>query len=194
MPRQVSLLFALGGAYFLRKIVKRFTQNEAICATAALIYLLFPAIAFFHAIRHRHRDFVPVDPERVSAVARQSIIIPALAPAVIVLAAAGAVKLSGLLIAPFLFLIIVRRLIGKPVWHMLGTLFALGSLFVATLILLTNPALLAAPFHPQILHDYLGVLKHHMQVTQVSGLNISPWRRFYEATFHSWLNATAMFC
>ena len=73
----------------------------------------------------------------------------ALAPAVIVLAAAGAVKLSGLLIAPFLFLIIVRRLIGKPVWHMLGTLFALGSLFVATLILLTNPALLAAPFHPR---------------------------------------------
>lgn len=47
VPRQVSLLFALGGAYFLRKIVKRFTQNEAICATAALIYLLFPAIAFF---------------------------------------------------------------------------------------------------------------------------------------------------
>ena len=78
VPRQVSLLFALGGAYFLRKIVKRFTQNEAICATAALIYLLFPAIAFFHAIRHRHRDFVPVDPERVSAVARQSIIIPGL--------------------------------------------------------------------------------------------------------------------
>ncbi|WP_158658304.1 hypothetical protein [Achromobacter sp. AONIH1] len=194
VPRQVSLLFALGGAYFLRKIVKRFTQNEAICATAALIYLLFPAIAFFSM-----RFGTVTEISFLSILSAYLLLrdkassFRALAPAVIVLAAAGAVKLSGLLIAPFLFLIIVRRLIGKPVWHMLGTLFALGSLFVATLILLTNPALLAAPFHPQILHDYLGVLKHHMQVTQVSGLNISPWRRFYEATFHSWLNATAMF-
>lgn len=194
LPRQVSLLFALGGAYFLHKIVKRFTQNEAICAAAALIYLLFPAIAFFSMRFGTVTEISFLSILSVYLLLRgEGSSFRALAPSVMVLAAAGAVKLSGMLIAPFLFLIIVRRLIGQPVWKALGALFALGLLFVATLVLLTNPALVAAPFRPQILHDYLGVLKHYMQVTQVSGVNISPWRRFYEATFDSWLNAAAAF-
>lgn len=166
-PRQLSLVFGLGSLWFLHKILDRMAIPRWACASSVLIFALFPtfgsfslrfgtvnAVMFFAvlAVYFAQKD------EPSTRTGRLKVIV--------CVAAAGGIKLTGLLIAPLAFCLILSRL----KWAGWTGLIKIGIQSVVTflifLIFFLNPALFVAPFDFSIWTKYVSIIKHFVGVTR----------------------------
>jgi hypothetical protein len=107
---------------------------------------------------------------------------------VLSLAMAGGIKLSGLLIAPLVFLLVVFRYKRQSPAIILRDFIIACLLFSLLLVVFTNPALMLAYFYPDIAEKYWGILSHFMAVTHIASGSESAVFRFYRAVFSSGMN------
>jgi len=182
VPREISLLLMVMSLVFMRKILKRQDVPEWGCASAVLILALFPTAGYF-SLRFG----------TVNAVAFFSLLTLHLALAdtpstakgrnriAFSLAIAGGLKLSGLLIAPLILVIVLRRVKGLR----LSDFIAPAAVFLVSLVVLTNPQFILVPFKPQIAATYWETLSYYLEVTRTPSGPTDPIERLYQAIFGS---------
>lgn len=191
-PRQISLLFAVLSMLVLRKILKSFSAPEWLAAGAVLMFALLPTTGYFSmrfgtvnavmffsmlAVYFAMRDRELDKPEliRIS----------------MTLAVSGAIKLTGLLVAPVVFYFVLKRLKGRRLDSELRSLLVKGAIvFAVALVLLTAPQLPYLVFRPERLARFFDNLAHFIEVTRIPSGPTDPFERFYVGALGSLQMAT----
>lgn len=184
-PRQISLLFAVLCLITLRKILKRFAMPEWGVAGAVVMFALLPFTGYF-SMRFGTVNAVMFFSmlSLYLAMRDQPLDCTALAKIAISLAVAGAIKLTGLMIAPLVIFYVYIKLrdqqSGKPLTSgVFGSVF----LFCVAGLLMAAPQLPYMIFKPDRLLVYLHDLQHFIEVTRIPSGSHNPWQRLYEGTF-----------
>lgn len=190
VPRQISLLFAVLSMIVMRKTLKHLKVAEWGCASAVLMFVLFPSLGYF-SLRFGTVNavtffslltvYLALNYERATVGGTVRVALS--------LAVAGAIKLSGLLIAPLALFLVLRRIKGRQI---VPVLIIPAVVFLLTLGILTNPLFLLIPFKPQIWTDYLAILQHYLEVTRVPSGPDNPIERFYLGAFSRLTDAVVM--
>ncbi|MDF0733632.1 hypothetical protein P0Y43_23375 [Pseudomonas entomophila] len=189
-PRQISLLFAVLSMIVMRKTLKRLEVPEWGCASAVLIFALFPSLGYFSlrfgtvntvAFFSLLTVYLALNDERATVSGTVRVALS--------LAVAGSLKLSGLLIAPLAAFLMLRRIKGRQI---VPALLIPAAVFLLTLGILTNPQFLLIPFKPQIWTEYLATVKHFLEMTRVPSGPENPIERFYLGAFSSLANTVVM--
>lgn len=189
-PRQISLLFAVLSLVVMRKILKRLEVPEWGCASAVVIFALFPSLGYFSlrfgtvnavAFFSLLTIYLALKDERATVNGTVRVALS--------LAVAGALKLSGLLIAPLAAFLVLRRMRGRQIVPML---LIPAVVFFLALGILTNPQFLLIPFKPQIWTEYLAIVQHFLEVTRTPSGPENPVKRFYLGVFGSLANMVVM--
>lgn len=182
-PRQVSLLFTVMSLVVMRRTLKQLAVPEWGCASGVLMLALLPTTGYF-SMRFG----------TVNAVAFFSLLTVYLAirqePDIkrqvmqtsLSLAIAGGIKLSGLLIAPLVFLLVLRRVKGHP---LLPTLLKPGLVFLSALAFLTNPQFLQLPFKWKVWTQYWATLNQILEGTRIQTGPDALWDRLIQGVFGS---------
>ncbi|MBT8552467.1 hypothetical protein G6683_01780 [Polynucleobacter paneuropaeus] len=184
IPRQISLIFTILCLLVLRKILKRFTLPEWGIAGALLMWILLPAIGYFSmrfstvnavmffamlSLYLAMRDDHPLDFGRLLRV-------------FVSLAIAGAIKLTGLLIAPLVLFFIYKRLKCQygdeslPFWVIKAVV-----IFFGIAILLAAPQLPYLFFHQALLSAWIKNLQYFIGVTKIPLGSPNVWLHFFES-------------
>lgn len=184
-PRQISLLFAVLCLLTLRKILKRFAMPEWGVAGAVVMFALLPFTGYF-SMRFGTVNAVMFFSmlSLYLAMRDQPLDRMELAKIAISLAVAGAIKLTGLMIAPLVLFYVYIKLreqqSGKPLpaWVVKSAV-----LFCVAGILMAAPQLPYVIFKPERLLAYLHSLQHFIEVTRIPSGSENPWQRLYEGAF-----------
>lgn len=193
IPRFISLTCGVLSLVYLRKLLKKFDVPEWGCAAGILIFFLFPTIGFFS------QRFGTVNIVMFFSLlsfyfalnCSTSTNLGSLAP-VLSLAITGAIKLSGLLIAPLIFAIGAYRLQEKRISPLIKKVTSPLLVFFCCLIIFSNPSLLTWPYHKAVGLDYWNTMKHFIDVTKLETGPSSPFERFYLGVFGTLLNGMAV--
>lgn len=184
-PRQVSLLFAVLCLFILRKMLKRFAMPEWGISGVVLVFVLLPftgyfsmrfgtvnAVMFFSMLSlylaMRDQPFDRVELTKI----------------LISLAAAGAIKITGLMITPLVFFYVYMKLRDQyrgrrlPIW-----VFKSVVLFCVISILMAAPQLPYVIFKPEKLLSYFYNFQHFIEMTRVPSGSQNPWQRMFEGAF-----------
>ena len=194
VPRQISLAFAVASLYYLRKILVLKKIPEYACAVALLVFLLFPTVGYF-SLRFGTVNaimffslltfYFALKDAPSTQKGRRNIILS--------FAVAGGIKLSGLLIGPIVFILVLMNYRPESLKEG-GKVFIRSFLFfLFCLILFTNPMLLDAPFHFGRARDYWELLSHFISITKLSGDTLAPYMRFYNGVFGNDFNFGMLF-
>lgn len=180
IPRQVSLIFSAASLFYLRKILLLKKAPEWLCALALLIFTLFPTFGYF-SLRFGTVNavmffslltfYLALKDEPSTFGGRKKIILS--------LAVAGGIKLSGLLIAPIIFAIVLIHYRMEDLKSSAKHMAKCVLFFLFVLIVFTNPMLLFSPFRLEIAKEYWHTLSHFIAVTKLSSDTLIPLDRFY---------------
>jgi hypothetical protein len=184
LPRQVSLISGFATLACVRGIFRQYHVPEWVCAVGVLLLALFPTFGYLSM------RFGTVN--TVMAFAALSVYWAAkpysrfqLNKVAIAVAMAGAVKLSGLLIAPIAFGLACSRM---PIVSLKSTgvhLLKAICLFVVVLFTLTNPAFWS--FKPVVFTTFWQNLNHFIEITKRSDGLPNDGQRFWNGVFSTWL-------
>ncbi len=191
-PRQISLAFGIMTLLLMRKIFKKYDMPEWITAAGFLVLLLFPSFGYF-SLR-----FGTVNEVMFFSVLSLYLAIsdnPSTTRGRLFVAAAlalaGGTKLSGLLISPLIFALVVFRYEFKSFAILARDLLLPAALFVVLLIAFSNPSLFAYLRHPIYGQQYLKTLSSFIGTTKIENTPLTPSERFYYIFFGSGIaNAT----
>ena len=162
VPRQISLAFTIGSAFFIYKSLSIYSKNEFLKFIAMMLLFSFPAfgysglrfgtvaqVMFFSSLTFyltiRKNTYEKKDLKHIALAA----------------AACVGTKLNGALILPLIGFIIADRLhwnLSKENIKKAGY-FLLNILFFA--VLFSNPSLFLSPFRPDYLTSYLASLSNN---------------------------------
>jgi hypothetical protein len=181
-PRQISLLFAVFSLLVLRKMLKRLAAPEWGAAGAVLAMVLLPFTGYF-SMRFGTVNAVMFFAmlSLYLAMRDRALNLKELLKVTISLAIAGAIKLTGLMIAPLVVFFVYKRLKAQygnqslPSW-----VFKAAVIFCGLSVVLAAPQLTYAIFDPSLLRAYLENLQHFIEVTRIPSGSSSTWQRFYE--------------
>lgn len=194
LPRQISFVFVVLSLVILRKYFKKINTPEWGCAVALLIFSLFPTFGYFsmrfgtvnEVMFFSMLSFFLAQHYRPSTPRSRLLI-------AFILAISGSIKLSGLLIAPLVFMFVVRNLPKKNWLYAAQALLIPGAVFIVTLLIFTNPALLIAPFKPKIGVDYWNTLRYFIASTKTVVDPLNSTHRFLLGVFQTPLQGFATF-
>ncbi len=162
IPRDISLAFTIGAAFFIYKSLSIYSKNEFLKFIAMMLLFSFPAFGFF-ALRFgtvaqvvffssltfyltiRKNTYEKKDLKHIALAA----------------AACVGTKLNGALILPLIGLILADRLHWNPSKKNLQkAAYFLLNLFFFT-VLFSNPSLFLSPFRPDYLTDYIASVRYN---------------------------------
>ncbi len=185
-PRQLSLAFGVLTLMVLRKIFLTQRQPEWVAAVAVLILVLFPTFGyaslhfgttsqvFFFTILSTYLALQ----DTPSTTKGRMLIATALA-------VAGGVKLTGLLVGPLVFFLVILRYEYTTLKRFLVDFVVVFTVFVFLLMVFTNPGLLTYPLNNSVAHDYFTTLSHFYEVTKRGDISFAqPFKRFYDIFFN----------
>ncbi|MFT0892999.1 hypothetical protein [Pseudochelatococcus sp. G4_1912] len=112
--------------------------------------------------------------------------------ALLSLAFAGAIKLSGLLIAPLIGGLILVHLSDRSLVGVIRAMLVPSLVFLLALVVFTNPAFLYVPFDEGILTSYVLTLKTFLEIAKRSPEALSPGMLFYHGIFGTAVSAIAI--
>jgi len=192
-PRQISLLFGILSLYIIRKILLKNDISEKSIAITVLLFALFPTFGYFslrfgtvNAVMFFSLLTFYLALKNTPSTSKGRFFI------VLSLAVAGGIKLSGLLIAPLIFALVVLRYERESMSRTIRDLVISSLVFILLLIAFTNPALFTYPFNEMVGHKYLEILQHFIGITKIASGATDPYLRFFEAVFGSGLNFIAI--
>lgn len=195
IPRQLSLLFGVMSLVMLRKVFKNLNPDipEWLCAIGLLIFSLYPAFGYFSlrfgtvncVMFFSILSFYYITREHPLTLASRVLAFQALA-------IAGAIKLSGLLIAPLIILFLFQRSHENSIIQAVRKLALPCLLFILTLTVFTNPALFFPPFDGEAAAGYWKTLHHFIGVTKIQTGPSNPIERYYLGIYQTPMNALAM--
>lgn len=161
-PRIASSLFVFSGCYVVYKILSLYLTRESTKATALLTILLFPALPwiamrtgtdaagfFFNALSFYLAASLKPLPKR-----REILLLA------FVFALSVGIKVSALLLAPLIGLILLDRLNWQINKQTLFSLFLFGFTFLFAALFFANPAFLT---NPERLSPYFDVMSYYME-------------------------------
>ncbi|WP_194791203.1 hypothetical protein [Pseudomonas sp. UFMG81] len=190
IPRQVSLVFAVLSMWVMHTLLRRFDVPRWACASAVLIFILFPSLGYFSLRFGTVNAVTFFSLLTLSCAFTQAKLTPAGGVRVALsLAIAGAIKLSGLLIAPLIAALVLRRIERR---RALATIVPAAVIFCVALVVLTNPSFLWIPSEPHYWTDYIGQLQKFLEVTRVPSGPANPLARFYSGVFVTFGGMLAM--
>lgn len=194
-PRQISLVFSILSLLVLRKILKGRNVPEWACAAALLIFSLCPTFGYF-SLRFGTVNAVMFFSLLSFYLAQKDTPSSAKgrAKVALALALAGGIKLSGLLILPFVGACVMVRLNEKNRARMLAPTLMPALLFICALVVFTNPALLTLPFNAEAGADYWKTLQYFIGLTKTALDAASPLERFFNGAFGDAVNGLAFAC
>ncbi len=185
-PRQISLGFGIASLFLLRKILKKYETPEWGAAACVFVFLLFPSFGF-SSLRFGTVNevlffcllslFLSVADDLSRLRGRLFIAIS--------LALAGGVKLSGLLIAPLVVVMVVIRYKYRSLAVLIRDLTLVTVVFFICLIALSNPALIAYPFQIEYWQEYYKTLSYFIETTKQANGPLDPLTRGYNIFFGS---------
>ena len=192
-PRQLSLLFSCLTLLYLYKLFKLLDFDDLTASTALLCYSLLPTFGYF-SLRFG----------TVSAVTFFSLLSFYFAflqyksresqnyKSLIALSIAGAIKLNGLFIAPLIGLLLSIRELNSKKYQKIIINFAY---LILVLLFFTIPFVYIFPLtifesssfikYFQAITDYLSMMKHFINVTNISASSSSPFKDFIFGLFHN---------
>jgi hypothetical protein len=180
LPRQYSWAMGLGCLWLMRGMLKQYRLPEWVCAAGVLLFALFPTFGYF-CLR-----FGTV--QAVTFFAMLSVYWAVkpysrfqLTKVMTALAMAGAIKLSGLLIAPAALGLALLRLPKASLRVQAKRLLGPTVLFAILLFTLTNPSFWT--FKKQIYISYFDNLMHFIDITRRSDGQTNVWLKFYTGVF-----------
>jgi hypothetical protein len=185
-PRQISLGFGIASLFLLRKILKKYGTPEWVAAACVFVFLLFPSFGFFSLRFGTVNEvlffcllslFLTVADDPSTLRGRLLISIS--------LALAGGVKLSGLLIAPLIVVMVAIRYKYRSLAVLIRDLALVTAVFLICLIAFSNPALIAYPFQIEYWQDYHKTLSYFIATTQQANGPLNPFKRGYSIFFGS---------
>lgn len=188
-PREMSLLFGVLTLWFLRKTVKNLTGSELICAFCALIFALFPSFGYFSLEFGTTNAVMFFSALSLFFILRaRKIVFSTIVQAGISFAIAASIKPIGILIAPILLLVLFFRARELGFNLSVKEIFISILLTIFTLVFLTNPGFIVAPFDGKILADYLKVIEHFSQTPQQAFFQLTLLERLYKGLFNGLLS------
>ncbi|CCN47654.1 membrane hypothetical protein [Vibrio nigripulchritudo MADA3029] len=194
-PRQLSLLFTILSMIVLRKIIKSFGCPEWVAASTVLIFIMLPSSAYFSMrfgtvsmvaffsiftiyLSSRNAELTQLELNKVA----------------FSLAISGAVKLTGLLITPLIFTLILIRLKPKKISKSNMWMLIKGSMvFLVAFLLLSSPQLPYIVFYPEKLIAYLNNIRDMIGNTRIVSGSGSVFERFYFGVFGTHIIAFIFF-
>lgn len=185
-PRQLSLAFGVLTLVVLRKMVLKRHQPEWVAAVAVLIYLLFPTFGYasLHFGTTSQVFFFTILSIYLALTNSPSSTQGRLQIAA-ALSFAGGVKLTGLLVGPLIFFLVLFQYKYTTLKQFAFDFLVVLTAFVLLLIVFTNPGLLIYPFDPSVAHEYFRTLSHFYEVTQRGDISFDrPFNRFYDIFFN----------
>jgi hypothetical protein len=176
-PRQISLAFAVSSMFLMRKIIRQFGAPEWGAAGAVLIFALLPTTGYFSLRFGTVNALIFFAMLTLFLATRdKSLDDKELTKIALSLAVTGAIKITGLLIAPLIIFLVLIRIEGPA-----RTRVVLKSaiVFAPAFVLLMAPQLAYVIFKPDLLVRFLDHLMHFTQVTRVpSGAETSIGRLY----------------
>ena len=186
LPRQYSWAMGVGCLWLMRGILKQYRLPEWACATGVLLFALFPTFGYF-CLRFGTVQAVTFFAMLSAYWAVKPNSRYQLYKVMAALAMAGAIKLSGLLIAPAAFGLALLRLPGASLPGQFKRLIAPCIVFAMLLFTLINPAFWS--FQKQVFVSYFDNLKHFIEVTHRSDGLPNVLIRFYTGVFGTVISA-----
>ncbi|MBM5461558.1 hypothetical protein H8F21_28790 [Pseudomonas sp. P66] len=182
-PRQLSLLFGVMCLMVMHKLLKQLKVPSWACAGAVLIFALFPSMGYF-SLRFGTVNAVTFFSllALYYALKQEKSTTWGVTRVALSLAIAGAIKLSGLLIAPLIALLLLRRLDWS---RAVKTLVPPLIVFLLVLGVMINPSFLLIPSAPHFWIDYLNDLQKFLEVTRIPEGPANPVERFYYGVFRA---------
>lgn len=162
IPRDISLAFTMGSAFFIYKSLSVYSKNEFLKFSAMILLMSFPAFGFF-AMRFGTVSQVMFFSALTFylAIRKNSYEKKDLKYIAIAAAACVGTKISGALILPLIGLIMANRMkwiIDKENIRKAGY-FLLNFLFF--FVLFSDPALFLSPFNHEYFYSYIETLKNN---------------------------------
>jgi len=185
VPRDLSLIFMVGTAFFVYKSLSVYSKNEFLKFIAMMLFLSFPVFGFFSLrfgtvaqlmffsaitfyLTIRKEEYEKRDLKQIALAA----------------AACVGTKFNGALILPLIVLIMANKLhfkINKENAKKAGY-FSLNLIFFS--ILFSNPSLFLSPFRPDYLVSYVDTLKNNSHLS----LQNDCWKTLREVVEIGYLN------
>ena len=168
-PRQLQILWGIGGLYFLGLTMRRLGALSFFVSTTLLLVALFPSFDYFTMRFGTVNElfffsvltfYLAVKDAPSTPRGRKLIAFS--------LAIAGGIKLSGLLIAPAILVFIITRMQDRNIKVLIKAAIKPAIIFVASIITCSYPKLWLAPLHKSFAIDYFSNLSHFLEVTKVS--------------------------
>ena len=193
-PRELSLIFGVLTIVVLRKIFIKLGQPEWIIAIGILIFVLFPTFGYasVHFGTTSEVLFFTVLSTYFAIIDSPSSVKGRLKVAA-VLAVAGGVKLTGILISPIVFVLIIFRYKYISFKTLIKDFIVATVVFSSLIIIFSNPGLLTYPFNKTVANNYLETMSHFYEITKrgnISSENLL--QRFYNIYFDGFPTLLAM--
>lgn len=195
-PRQLSLFFGFIGLYFIYKSLRLLKCSPLNAMAGVTLIALFPSFSYF-CMRFGtvHELFFFSTLSLYFALSDTPSTPRGRLKIALTVAATGAIKLSGLFIAPVIAGLVWNRLpkqYKSSFKNLARTLWVPVVTFTLALIALTNPSLYAAPFNTKLATKYFATLSHFMEVTRTS-LGDSTIDLFFSGFFLNSYSYVAIF-